>query len=60
MSRNSPDLAAKVVGTLIVVAVGSMISKALGKHPVAGAVVAFVLTAVVTPEIVVVASDIGF
>jgi len=60
MSSNSPDLGAKVVGTLIVVAVGSIISKALGKHPVVGAVLAFGVTAVVKPEVVVLASDIGF
>jgi urea transporter len=44
MGRNPPDLAAKVVGTLVVVVLDSMISKALGKHRVAGAVFAFVLT----------------
>jgi hypothetical protein len=59
MSWNAPDLGAKVVGSLAVVAVGSMISKAFGKHPVVGAVVAFVVTAVVKPEAVVLASDIG-
>jgi hypothetical protein len=59
MRPNSPDLGAKVVGTLVVAALGSMISKAFGKHPVVGAVLAFVVTAVVKPEVVVLASDIG-
>jgi hypothetical protein len=59
MNRSSPDLDAKVAGTLVVVAIGSIISKAFGKRPVAGAVLAFVVTAAVKPEIVVLASDIG-
>ena len=60
MANRPPDLGAKILGTIIVLALGAVVSKPFRLHPVVGALASFVLTAAVKHEVVLVASDLGF
>jgi hypothetical protein len=54
-----PDLLAQLIGTVAVIAIGAYVANALRQHPVLGAAASYLLAAVVKPELIVTAADLG-